>query len=108
VNDDQGMFRKVLAASGNEDELLPSYNGSTMERFEELQRRLAEPENKLGIADMKAAFRTHLGGMCRHPDESGQGNITLGCLIMNMDTTPSLQIAPGPPCETPFETYSFL
>ena len=107
VNDDQSMFRKALAESGNEDELLPSYNGSTMERFKELQRRLADPKKILGIDDMKAAFSTHQGGMCRHPDESGQGNITLGCLIMNLDTTPSLQIAPGPPCETPFETYRF-
>ena len=107
VNGDQGMFRQALAESGNEDELLPSYNGSTMERFEELQYRLADPEKILGVDDMKAAFSSHPGGLCRHPDELGEGNITLGCLIMDLNTTPSLQIAPGPPCETPFETYHF-
>ena len=107
VNDDQGMFRKALAQSSNEEALLPSYNGSTVERFEELQHRLAEPGKELGIADMKAAFSSHRGGVCRHPDEHLGGNITLGCLIMELDTTPSLQIAPGPPCETPFVEYRF-
>jgi len=106
-NDDQAMFRKALAESDNEDELIPSYNGSTMERFGELQRRLSTPDKALGISDMKTAFSSHTGGVCRHPDENGAGNITLGCLIMDLGHTPSLQIAPGPPCKTPFVEYCF-
>ena len=106
-NDDQAMFRKALAECDNEDELIPSYNGSTMERFGELQQRLSAPEKVLGISDIKAAFSSHTGGVCRHPDEHGAGNITLGCLIMDLGETPSLQIAPGPPCKTSFVEYRF-
>ncbi len=106
-NKDQGLFRKALVESGNEDGLLPSYNGSTMERFAEFQHRLADPAKTLGVSDMKAAFSSHSGGVCRHPDEHGAGNITLGCLIMDLGATPSLQIAPGPPCTTPFVKYLF-
>jgi len=106
-NDDQAMFRKALAESDNQDELIPSYNGSTMERFGELQRRLSTPEKELSISDIKTAFSSHSGGVCRHPDENGAGNITLGCLIMDLGETPCLQIAPGPPCKTPFVEYRF-
>ena len=48
----------------------------------------------------------HSAPVCLHHIDTG--NYTLGCLIMELDAeTPRLNIAGGPPCSTPFRTYTF-
>ncbi|MBW2366899.1 MAG: hypothetical protein JRH15_03335 [Deltaproteobacteria bacterium] len=108
VNDDQGIYRKAMGVTENSDKLMPAFAGSTIPRFEELDKRLNDPAMQPTIDDMKAAFSSHEGPVCRHPDDSRtQDVITLGCMIMELSSSPVFHIAPGPPCTTPFKTYHF-
>jgi len=105
INDDQGILKARLSAG----KLVPG-STSTLPRFKELQKRFGSPQNIVTVETMKAAFSNHEGSICRHPADgegSAGGVITLGCIIMELGEKPSLHIAPGPPCETPFVTYRF-
>jgi len=108
VNDDRVIFKKIMESAQNPDKLMPRFVGSSFPRFDEFQKRLNDPDQQLTIDDMKAAFSSHNGPVCRHPDDERTRNvITLGCLIMELNNPPQLHIAPGPPCKTPFKTYRF-
>ncbi|NIB42495.1 hypothetical protein HBA55_23005 [Pseudomaricurvus alkylphenolicus] len=102
VNDDQGIRRAQLDA-GLE---IPG-STSTLPRFEDLHKRFGNEGSPVTLETMKAAFSSHDGTICRHPQDGG-GTTTLGCLIMELTQPPALHIAPGPPCETPFQTYRFV
>jgi len=108
ANDDQAIFTKFMESAQNPQKLMPGFIGSSFPRFDEFEKRLNDPAQQLTINDMKAAFSSHNGPICRHPgNESTRNVITLGCLIMELSDPPVLHITPGPPCTTPFKTYQF-
>ena len=105
VNDDQEIHRQRLAAmtSAQREALETAYTG--YKRFQTMERHLGDPEELITIDKIKAALSSHDGPVCIDDPKK----VTLGCLIMDLlSSNPTLQLAPGPPCSTPFKTYTFV
>jgi hypothetical protein len=78
---------------------------TTYNRFSALQRDM---ETGLPVDVRRAAeiLSDHTAPVCQH--HIHKMNYTGGCLIMELDeNNPRLHIAGGPPCSTPFRTYTF-
>jgi hypothetical protein len=76
-------------------------------RYAALERRLDDPTMPVTLETATAILDSHDSSefpVCRH-DESG--NITSYSMIMLLSDRPELHVAPGPPCKTGFETYTF-
>jgi len=105
VNDDQEIHRQRLAAmtSAQREALETAYTGH--KRFQTMERHLGDPEELITIDKIKAALSSHDGPVCIDDPKK----VTLGCLIMDLlPSNPTLHLAPGPPCSTPFKTYTFV
>ena len=104
VNDDQEIHRQRLAAmtSAQREALETAYTG--YKRFQTMERHLGDPEELITIDKIKTALSSHDGPVCIDDPKK----ITLGCLIMELSSNPTLQLASGPPCSTPFKTYTFV
>jgi isopenicillin-N N-acyltransferase like protein len=78
---------------------------TTFERFDALKRDV-EADLPLDVNRAVEILGDHSAPVCLH--HFNQGNYTLGCLIMVLDSEkPQLNAAGGPPCSTPFRTYTF-
>ena len=78
---------------------------TTFDRFAALKRDV-EADLPLDVRRAADILSDHSAPVCLH--HLGKGNYTLGCLIMELDAEkPRLNIAGGPPCSTPFRTYTF-
>lgn len=78
---------------------------TTFDRFAALKRDV-EADLPLDVRRAAEILSDHTAPVCLH--HLGKGNYTLGCLIMELDAqNPRLNIAGGPPCSTPFRTYTF-
>jgi len=107
VNDDQAMFRSI-AADLPEADLQRLYYGTSYPRLSALEGSFGNAATEPTIDSIKAALSSHDGPVCRHGEREGRyDHYTLGCLIMELKATPLLHVAPGPPCSTPFQTFSF-
>lgn len=105
VNDDQQIYRRVEAQLAEMDRQR-LYYGTSYVRLPVLERAFGESSVAPTMNTIKAALSTH--PVCRHGDIEGRyDHYTLGCLIMELADTPRLHIAPGPPCCTPFQTFTF-
>jgi len=78
---------------------------TTFNRYTVLERDI----NDAPPLDVKRAaeiLSDHTAPICLHHID--KGNYTLSCLIMELDAqNPKLHITGGPPCSTPFRTYTF-
>lgn len=107
ASDDQGTFRSAVA--GLAPELLEQlYYGTSYPRLAALERSFGDPTTPATIETMKAALSSHQGPVCRHGEREGRyDHFTLGCLVMELGARPRLHVAPGPPCRTAFQVFSF-
>ncbi len=77
-------------------------------RLDELRRWFADAAEPVTTARIKAALSSKLGPVCRDGEHEGRKDgYTLGCLVMTLGDAPLLELSPGPPSRTPFETFRF-
>jgi len=107
ANPDREPWERA-AARLDAAELRRYFGGTSHERLPSLQRHFGDPALRPTIATIREALSSHEGPVCRHGEVEGRyDHFTLGCLIMELGTTPRLHVAPGPPCRTPFQTFEF-
>lgn len=107
TNPDQDLFRR-MSEGMDETALRRFYFGNSRERFTVLENHLGRPSAVLTTDLMKTVFSDQDAPVSRLGSEGNKNdNFTLACLIMTLDTQPSLEVAPGPPCRTPFQTFHF-
>jgi len=107
VNEDQGVFRRMTQGR-SAAELETLFYGTSFPRKDSLDRTFGDAAIEPNIESIKRAFSSHDGPVCRHGDREGKADqFTLGCLIMELDSTPRLHVSPGPPCCTAFQTFEF-
>jgi len=111
VNDDQSIYRKFLEKIPFLEKILrpkPSRNSEI--RYNLLERRLKDPSKRITVETIKSILSSHddpKNPVCRHKPKEGMGAFTSGCLIMELEDSPVLYLAPGPPCSTEFKAYKF-
>ena len=105
ANDDQELHKARLAKMP--PDILEWYKNrqTTHARFASLEKQLSDPTEVIDLDKIKAALSSHDGPVCINRGTGG--SITLGCLVMELASPPVLHLAPGPPCSTPFQTFSF-
>jgi isopenicillin-N N-acyltransferase like protein len=78
---------------------------TTYNRFNALKRDM-EVDVPLDVRRAAEILSDHTAPVCQH--HIHHMNYTLGCLIMELEAgKPRLTAAGGPPCSTPFRTYTF-
>ena len=107
INDDCSFHEQRLALMPEEERTTwRGYSGersNTHARFNYLDQALRNSTGCLSIECIQEHLSSHDAPVCHHSDQA----ITLGCLIMELSDPPTMHLAPGPPCYTPFEIYQF-
>jgi len=107
VNPDQDPWLR-LGKGLAEAERRRYFHGTTYERFPAIEKTFGDPAWPPTIEGIKAALSNHEGPVCRHGEAEGRyDHYTLGCLVMELARSPQLHVAPGPPCRTPFQVFTF-
>lgn len=107
VSRDQDTFRSAAAGLSGE-QLEQLYYGTSYPRLAALERGFGDPTTSPTVEGMKAVLSSHQGPVCRHGEREGRhDHFTLGCLVMELGASPRLHVAPGPPCRTVFQVFSF-
>jgi hypothetical protein len=107
VSRDQDTFFSVAAGLPAE-QLEQLYYGTSYPRLAALERSFGDPTTSPTVEGMKAVLSSHQGPVCRHGEREGRhDHFTLGCLVMELGASPRLHVAPGPPCRTAFQVFSF-
>lgn len=107
ANGDQAIYRQQ-AAGLDEAARRRLFYGTSQLRMAVLGARFTAPYDRIDMDGIKTALSDHNGPVCRHGEVEGMtDHYTIGCMIMELDPSPRLHIAPGPPCQTPFETHGF-
>ena len=78
-------------------------------RLSTLERHLGDSSVRVNVDMIKSALGSHDSSehpVCRHKS-SDDSWMTVGCSIMVLSTSPELHLAPGPPCSTDFQTFTF-
>lgn len=108
ANDDTRSWDALWARGEREaPEMLAQMKArqTTFNRFDALKRDMGV-DVPLDVHRAAEILSDHTAPVCLH--HLGKGNYSLGCLIMELDAeNPRLNIAGGPPCSTPFRTYTF-
>ncbi len=106
VNDDQSTYKRLLAKRP------PKYKrygpGNSEIRFGSLERRLIDPNRKVGLPEIVDALSSRddaRNPVCRTREDGG--GLTFGCMVMELGQPPVLHYAPGPACRTEFNVYHF-
>lgn len=108
VNDDTGnwdaMWARGERAAPQVIEQIKA-RMTTYNRYAAL-KRAEESERPLDVKRAAEMLSDHTAPVCQHHYHNM--NYTLGCLIMELDAqNPTLHVTGGPPCSTPFRTYTF-
>jgi len=93
-------------------ELAVSTSSSNTEvRLNVLQQRILETTSDITLGIIKDTLSSHddpENPVCRHHNPENPGaSFTAASVIYEMSAPPVMHIAPGPPCETEFESYTF-
>jgi isopenicillin-N N-acyltransferase-like protein len=99
ANDDQRRKKIKTARAPSNSEV----------RMSTLEQYLEAPSIRVDVNTIKSTLGSHDSSehpLCRH-NPSDDGWMTIGCLIMVLSTPPELHLAPGPPCSTEFQTFTF-
>jgi len=104
VNDDQAIWQRRLELAPPDVVQATLARSTTQARFNTLEELLGDPAETLTVERIKAVLSSHEGPVCV---DRGGSRITLGSLIMELSPSPALHLSPGPPCTTPFSTYTF-
>ncbi len=106
ANDDQEMFENMLKKlSPEQKEQADKGQANTRARFSFLEKQLSDVSETITVERIKAILSSHETPVCNDRIE-GRG-LTLGCLIVELSPAPVLHLAPGPPCSTAFQTFTF-
>lgn len=108
ANDDQGIYKEWLESV--KDQWEPQHPGNSDIRFMSLEKRLKDPKMTIIVDSIKEILSSKddpQNPVCREKRADGGGGFTAGCLIMDLSEKPVLHLAPGPPCTTDFQTYTF-
>ena len=79
-------------------------------RLMALEKRLKDPVKRITLEVIKEALSSKddpRNPVCLERRPDGRGSFTAGCVIMELSEKPKLHFAPGPPCATEFQTYTF-
>jgi hypothetical protein len=107
VNDDQSTYKKMLKRINAPE---PKGPGNSEIRYMALEKRLKDENKRITIESIKETLSSKddlRNPICREKRADGRGGFTSGCIIMELSEKPVLHLAPGPPCTTEFQTYSF-
>ncbi len=108
ANDDTNSWDTLLERGERESpEVVAQLKArmTTYKRFDALNRDV-NFDVPLDVRRAAEILSDHTAPVCLH--HQAKGNYSLGCLIMELDAeNPLLNIAGGPPCSTPFRTYTF-
>lgn len=107
VNEDQQMLKARMGKLPPPKK--PKGLSNSEVRFQSLEKRLKDPGKTITMDTIKTTLSSHdhpQHPVCRHKI-SKNGGMTIGCTIMVLSSSPEFHVAPGPPCETDFHTFSF-
>jgi predicted choloylglycine hydrolase len=104
VNDDQSKHKEMLKNFGFDKKKRPTSNSEV--RFNFLKDKLKDTSQEVTVATVKSILGSHEIPICFHKQSEG-GGMTAGCIIMELTKSPTLHLAPGPPCSTPFKDFKF-
>jgi predicted choloylglycine hydrolase len=104
VNDDQSVYKELRKKYPLKEKRKGPSNSEV--RFNFLEKELKDPSKKITEETIKSILGSHEVPICFHK-ETGGGEMTFGCLIMSLSSSPVLHLAPGPPCSTEFSVYKF-
>jgi hypothetical protein len=96
----------VLVSDDRQSGASPEANPNSVARMEMVEAELASRAGALTAAGAKALLSTHgeTASLCRHEDDA-HGSMTTYSMVMELDHTPRLHVAPGPPCRTPYQVF---
>jgi isopenicillin-N N-acyltransferase-like protein len=104
ANDDQSTYKEMLKKFGFDRKKRPKSNSEV--RFDFLKDKLKDTSQEVTVETVKSILGSHEIPICFHK-EPDDGGMTAGCLIMELTKSPTLHLAPGPPCSTKFEVFKF-
>lgn len=104
-NDDQSQWHAMLAGMAPADRDAFLVRTTTFDRCAALEHDWLARNDPVTMDQMRVVLSGHAGGVCRHGGVADVDAITFGCAIMQLAPTPSLWLAPGPPCSTDFTAY---
>lgn len=104
ANDDQGIYRKILDRIPPEKRPKGRSNSEVRQGF--LAERLKDTSKRITVETIKSILGSREVPICFENKEGSRG-FTFGCLIMELSSQPVLHLSPGPPCATPFQTFTF-
>ncbi len=109
VNEDRDMYNALLERA---PELRQSRSlDSSQARCAEIERYLKNMPERVTADFAKAVLRSRRNAelpVCRpHRADDPGATYTGACLVMELTVPPVLHLAPGPPSETPFNSYRF-
>lgn len=90
---------------------METISASTLFRSNRLRRLLAQGGPRLGHDHLRACLGDHVShplGICRHPDPDvidAKRTVTAIAVLIDLDDR-RLWVADGPPCETPFASFT--
>ncbi len=107
ASDDQSIFQRRLKRHGEEKRKSLGSSVTTYNRFETLSQMMGDLSVPVTVERIKEILSTHTGGSPICIDRGTSKLVTLGSVIMELGSEPKFHVAPGPPCSTPYQTYTF-
>ncbi len=104
LNDDQSKHKEMLKKFGFDKKKRPTSNSEV--RFNFLKDKLKDSSQEVTVDTVKSILGSHEIPICFHKESEG-GGMTAGCIIMELTKSPTLHLAPGPPCSTEFKVFHF-
>ena len=104
ANDDQSIYRKILEQTPPEKRPKGRSNSEVRQDF--MAARLKDTSKRVTVDTIKSILGSREIPICFENTEGSRG-FTFGCLIMELASQPALHLSPGPPCSTPFQTFTF-
>ena len=59
------------------------------------------------VDDLKQVLADSDAGVCMFPGRWRDDGFTFGSIVIDLDTPPTIEVAPGPPDRTPYRSVSF-
>jgi len=106
INDDQSIYEEIKRRSNASEDKAP---GSSEMRLRAMEKRLKNSKIPITVDTFKEALSSRDNPkypVCYTKPEKGKGN-GQRCLIYELSDSPTLHIAPGPPCTTGFKSFRF-
>jgi hypothetical protein len=111
VNDDYAPRGDAPAslftpASAAESTVATKVKSNTEIRFDCVADRLRDPDEPITVEVIQSILSTRDTPICVSRG-SPHGSLSLGSLVMELSVPPILHLAPGPPAETDYKTWTF-